>query len=204
MSGKTLWKEQLYFSVGGEIITRRKAIISHLFFTAITFLNYADRFTIAGILSDVEEYFEINETQKGLIQALFILIYMMFAPLCGYLGDRFNRKYILIFAVLLWSFFTLCGSFVGAGSFWLFLIFRGLVGIGESSYMTVSPSMIGELIQFVKSFFVKTRWSYSRKHAILDSAAMKIILCVTNCHKFYGAKERQFLVVLLSLPLFIL
>ena len=138
-------EHQLSVSVRGEIITRRKAIISHLIFTAINFLNYADRFTIAGVLSDIQNYFHINEAQKGLIQTVFIIVYMVFAPLFGYLGDRFNRKYILIGGVIMWSLFTFCGSFIGPDSFWLFLVIRGLVGIGESSYITVAPAMIGKL-----------------------------------------------------------
>ena len=136
-------EQQLSVSVTGEVITRRRAIISHVIFTAINFLNYSDRFTIAGVLSDIQTYFDLNEAQKGFIQTVFIIVYMVFAPLFGYLGDRFNRKYILMCGVLLWSFFTLCGSFVGPDSFWLFLLIRGCVGIGESSYVTVAPAMIG-------------------------------------------------------------
>ena len=34
---------------------------------------------------------------------------MLFAPLFGYLGDRFNRKSILMFGLALWSAATLVG-----------------------------------------------------------------------------------------------
>lgn len=34
---------------------------------------------------------------------------MLFAPLFGYLGDRFNRKFILMFGLALWSAATLGG-----------------------------------------------------------------------------------------------
>lgn len=36
---------------------------------------------------------------------------MLLSPVFGYLGDRFTRKYIITFGILLWSVFTLLGSF---------------------------------------------------------------------------------------------
>ena len=42
-------------------------------------------------------------------QTAFVICYMLFAPLFGYLGDRFNRKSILMFGLALWSAATLVG-----------------------------------------------------------------------------------------------
>ncbi|XP_063728586.1 protein spinster homolog 1-like [Symsagittifera roscoffensis] len=137
--------QKVSISVDGKVITRRRVILSHSIFTFINFLNFTDRYTIAGVLSDIQNYFKINDTQGGLIQTVFILVFMCFAPLFGYLGDRITRKCILIGGILAWSFFTLMGSFVGPNNFWVFLLLRGLVGVGESSYITVSPSLIGDL-----------------------------------------------------------
>ncbi|XP_063725743.1 protein spinster homolog 1-like [Symsagittifera roscoffensis] len=137
--------QKVSISVDGKVITRRRVILSHSIFTFINFLNFTDRYTIAGNLSDIQNYFKINDTQGGLIQTVFILVFMCCAPLFGYLGDRITRKYILIGGILAWSFFTLMGSFVGPNNFWVFLLLRGLVGVGESSYITVSPSLIGDL-----------------------------------------------------------
>ena len=52
---------------------------------------------------------------------------MMFAPLFGYLGDRYNRKVILCIGLSIWCFATFAGSF--ATNFWVFLFFRALVSI---------------------------------------------------------------------------
>lgn len=68
---------------------------------------------------------------------------MVFAPIFGYLGDRYSRKWIMILGVALWSGTTLAGSFMsGYGSF---LAFRALVGIGEASYSTIAPTIISDL-----------------------------------------------------------
>ena len=37
---------------------------------------------------------------------------MLFAPIFGYLGDRFPRKYVIAIGILIWSGMTLAGSFV--------------------------------------------------------------------------------------------
>lgn len=36
-------------------------------------------------------------------------------------------------------------SFLSSQYYWLFVLSRGLVGIGESSYSSISPTIIGDL-----------------------------------------------------------
>ena len=99
-------------------------------------LNYMDRYTIAGlawnnhfsqlltlnamwlcvvgVLVDIQEYYDIDNGSAGLLQTSFIIIYMLFSPLFGYLGDRYNRKILMSSGIFLWSLITLAGSFVPA------------------------------------------------------------------------------------------
>lgn len=106
--------------------------------------------------------------------AVFISSYMVLAPLFGFLGDRSSRRLLLCVGIALWSTVTLASSFVprqvGAGGhplsgstggmyppaltvpapassqhFWLLLLTRGLVGVGEASYSTVAPTIIADL-----------------------------------------------------------
>jgi MFS family permease len=69
-------------------------------------------FPFAGILQDVRDEFKIGDDLGGLLQTAFVLSYMIFAPLFGYLGDRYSRRLIMAFGVLLWSLTTLLGSFM--------------------------------------------------------------------------------------------
>ncbi|KAI6057496.1 protein spinster-like protein 1 [Aix galericulata] len=78
----------------------------------INLLNYMDRFTVAGVLPDVEEYFGIGDGSSGLLQTVFISSYMVLAPVFGYLGDRHDRKRLLCLGIALWSAVTLATSFV--------------------------------------------------------------------------------------------
>lgn len=128
----------------------------------VNLINYMDRLTIAGILDQIQSEFDANNAMMGLLQTAFILSYMVFAPLFGYLGDRYSRRNIMAAGVLLWSFFTLIGSFMSGNklerapqtsqwankSYWSFLGCRAMVGIGEASYSTIAPTLISDM--FVK------------------------------------------------------
>ncbi|XP_061300341.1 protein spinster homolog 1 isoform X3 [Pezoporus flaviventris] len=71
-----------------------------------------DRFTVAGVLPDVEDFFSIGDSSSGLLQTVFIGSYMVLAPLCGYWGDRKSRKRLLSLGLALWAAATMAGSFV--------------------------------------------------------------------------------------------
>lgn len=67
---------------------------------------------ISGNLSDIKTFFVINDAKAGLLQTVFVISYMICAPVFGYLGDRYNRKLLMAFGVFLWSLTTLFGSFM--------------------------------------------------------------------------------------------
>ncbi|XP_065127562.1 sphingosine-1-phosphate transporter SPNS2 [Paramisgurnus dabryanus] len=108
-------------------------------------LNYMDRYTVAGVLLDIQKHFGVNDSGAGLLQTVFICSFMVAAPIFGYLGDRFNRKVILSCGIFFWSFVTLLSSFITKDYYWLLVLSRCLVGIGESSYSSISPTIIGDL-----------------------------------------------------------
>ncbi|XP_032571927.1 protein spinster isoform X1 [Drosophila sechellia] len=109
----------------------------------VNLINYMDRFTIAGVLTDVRTDFDIGNDSAGLLQTVFVISYMVCAPIFGYLGDRYSRPWIMAVGVGLWSTTTLLGSFMK--QFGWFIAFRALVGIGEASYSTIAPTIISDL-----------------------------------------------------------
>ncbi|XP_022523368.2 sphingosine-1-phosphate transporter SPNS2 [Astyanax mexicanus] len=108
-------------------------------------LNYLDRYTVAGVMLDIKQHYKVSDSGVGLLQTVFICSFMVAAPIFGYLGDRFNRKVILSCGIFFWSAVTLLSSFITKEYYWLFVLSRGLVGIGESSYSSISPTIIGDL-----------------------------------------------------------
>uniref|UniRef100_A0A2M3Z527 Putative sugar transporter/spinster transmembrane protein n=1 Tax=Anopheles braziliensis TaxID=58242 RepID=A0A2M3Z527_9DIPT len=109
----------------------------------VNLINYMDRFTIAGVLTEIQDHFNIGDDEGGLLQTAFVLSYMICAPVFGYLGDRYSRKWIMALGVALWSTTTLLGSYMH--HFGWFITFRALVGIGEASYSTIAPTIISDL-----------------------------------------------------------
>ena len=119
----------------------------------VNLINYMDRLTLAGLIEEIKQEFDANNARAGILQTAFILSYMLFAPLFGYLGDRYSRKYLMAGGVFLWSVLTLLGSLVsgnpsnqGEGwchpNFLLFLPCRAMVGIGEASYSTMAHPLL--------------------------------------------------------------
>lgn len=126
-------------------ISYRHSVTIVIILFYINLLNYMDRFTVAGVLSDIKEDYHISDSNSGLVQTVFICSYMFLAPVFGYLGDRYNRKLIMCIGISFWSLVTLLSSFVSKQYFWLFLLTRGLVGVGEASYSTIAPTIIADL-----------------------------------------------------------
>ncbi|XP_046721436.1 protein spinster homolog 1 [Silurus meridionalis] len=129
-------------------VSNSRALMTVVVLCYINLLNYMDRFTVAGVLPDIEKFFAINDGTSGLLQTVFICSYMFLAPVFGYLGDRYNRKLIMCVGISLWSLVTLASSYVSRDHFWALLLTRGLVGIGEASYSTIAPTIIADL--FIK------------------------------------------------------
>lgn len=75
-----------------------------------------NQFFTAGVLNDIKKDFDIGNDMSGLLQTAFILSYMMFAPLFGYLGDRYSRKLIMSGGVFLWCLTTFIGSYMNVST----------------------------------------------------------------------------------------
>jgi MFS family permease len=110
--------------------------------TGLNLFNYIDRYVMWGVLGPVKSHFNLTDEQAGSINTAFMLGYFLTAPFFGYLGDRASRKWLIALGIAIWSLGTLLTG--TAPSFLLLLAFRVLVGVGEASYATISPSVISD------------------------------------------------------------
>uniref|UniRef100_A0A8C2EBW2 Spinster homolog 3 (Drosophila) n=1 Tax=Cyprinus carpio TaxID=7962 RepID=A0A8C2EBW2_CYPCA len=131
-------------------ISQKRSYIAVAVLCYINLLNYMDRYTIAGVLLSIQNYFGIPDSTSGLLQTVFICSFMFLAPIFGYLGDRYNRKIIMIAGMIVWIITTLGSSFVKKSDFWVLVLTRALVGTGEASYSTIAPTIIGDLFTGTK------------------------------------------------------
>ncbi|KJE96038.1 spinster like protein [Capsaspora owczarzaki ATCC 30864] len=131
------------------VLCKLGTVGSVLILFGINLINYIDRYTVAAVVADIQNSTtsgfddDISDASAALLQTLFIVTYMVASPIFGYFGDRISRTLLLMIGILIWSAATFASSF--APNFILLCFFRSLVGIGEASYATISPTLIADL-----------------------------------------------------------
>lgn len=128
-------------------MTPSKGQVVALLFS-ISLFNYIDRWSVAGILNDLQAPpekggFGLTDTEGGLVTSVFIVTYMILSPIFGYFGDRVPRIPLIFCGIVGWSAAGLFASF--SKFYWQFLMFRALVGVGEASYAVLAPTIIADL-----------------------------------------------------------
>ena len=108
----------------------------------LNLFNYLDRYVVFQVVEPIRLEFGLTDGQAGRINTAFMIGYFLTAPLFGYWGDRMSRKWLIAAGIFVWSLGTvLSGVAVG---FYSLLGYRVLVGLGEASYATISPSLISD------------------------------------------------------------
>ena len=113
--------------------------------TGLNLVNYFDRAVLTSVLPLIQAKsggLGLNDSQGGWLGTAFMLGYFITSPVFGYFGDRSSRKWLIAIGVFVWSVGTVLTGF--AGTFALMIGFRVLVGVGEASYATISPSYISD------------------------------------------------------------
>lgn len=130
-------------------IRNRAAIVGLL--TGLNLLNYLDRFVVNAVGPSVQKTFDLSDQQLGWVISAFMIGYFLTSPLFGVLGDRLPRRGLIAAGVLVWSAATFASGASGlagaAGSFAMLVVARVLVGFGEASYATLSPTIIDDLTE---------------------------------------------------------
>lgn len=122
-------------------------------FTLLNILNYLDRYLVAAVLPALKSEFALSHEQAGELQSAFVIGYVLFAPIFGYLGDRVSRPRLMAFGAVLWSLATIASGL--APDFNLFYLSRIMVGVGEASFVTTAPGFIKD--RFVTPALINSR-----------------------------------------------
>ena len=110
---------------------------------AINLFNYIDRSILAAVVPEVQREFAASEKVTGLLATVFLISYMCFAPLFGWLADRYRRWLLIGGTVVVWSLAS--GATGLATSLTMMFLLRVFVGIGEAAYGPVAPTIIADL-----------------------------------------------------------
>ncbi|BCS54803.1 MFS transporter [Geobacter sp. SVR] len=165
---------------------------------AVNLLNYIDRQVLFAVFPLLKSDLQLSDTALGFLGSVFMLSYLMTAPLFGWLGDHWSRLRLAAGGLVVWSLATALAGF--APGYRTLLAARAVVGVGEASFGTVSPGLISD-------FFPRERrgrvlsWFYV---AIPVGSALGYLLGGMLGHRF--GWHAAFLVVgvpglLLALPI---
>lgn len=89
---------------------------------------------------------DIDELQQatnfGRLMAVFLWVYAFMSPVAGIIGDRLNRKWLIVGSLFVWSGVTFAMGY--ATSFSQLYVLRALMGISEALYMPTGLAMIAD------------------------------------------------------------
>lgn len=111
--------------------------------TTLNLLNYVDRSVLNAVQPLIQNEFHVSDAQIGRLTTVFLIFYTLAAPVMGPLADRYSRRVIIAVGAFAWSGVTLLTAFVH--SYDSLLLRHTLVGVGEASFVTISPTFIADL-----------------------------------------------------------
>ncbi len=133
--------------------------------TLVNFLNYIDRQVLPAVAPIMQKELGLTDTEIGAMEAALLLSFTVLAPLFGWLGDRYSRTRLMAAAAIIWSVATgiiawldklpfrlpsvalhvpLLGVVGLSGLALALCCVRAVVGVGESSYSTITPALIAD------------------------------------------------------------
>ena len=114
--------------------------------TGLNLLDYFDRYIVASVSTLIKQDLGLSDKAFGFLGSAFFLVYLVAAPIFGYLGDRWGRRRFMVLGAVLWSLAT-------SLAFWVttypgLVIARGLVGIGGGFFRHPGPGIPGGFIAY--------------------------------------------------------
>jgi predicted MFS family arabinose efflux permease len=164
--------------------------------TALNLINYLDRYLVVGVGTGLQAGLHLHDGEFGDVTTAFMWGYFLTSPIFGWLGDRYPRKWLIAAGVAVWSIATAVSGL--ATSYHTMLAARIVVGIGEASYATLSPTIIDD----ISSKESKNRWLAIFYVAIPVGSALGFLVG-GQLEKYWGWRSAFFIAggpgILLSL-----
>ena len=118
------------------------ATVALTLLTALNFVNYIDRYVIAGVQEQIKGEFKVSDAQIGSLAFFFLLTYMVASPITGWLGDHLPRKPMIVIAALFWSTINLLTAYVH--TFGELNFRHAALGLGEATFGIFAPALLAD------------------------------------------------------------
>jgi len=106
----------------------------------INFVNFAFRLVVPPLVPQLRAEFSLTSTHLAWLQAALQIVLSVATIPFGLLADRYSRAHIIAYGMVFCSLVTIFTGMVH--TFFLLLVSRALVGIGEAAYAPAAQSMI--------------------------------------------------------------
>ena len=110
----------------------------------VALLNYMDRQMLSTMKPAMQ--MDIAELQSaanfGYLMAIFLWIYGFMSPVSGIIADKYNRKWIIVGSLFVWSGVTFAMGYATSFNqlYWL----RAIMGVSEALYIPAGLSLIAD------------------------------------------------------------
>jgi MFS family permease len=115
-------------------------VVAMLWFVCL--FNYADRQAIFSVFPLLKAEMNLSDVQLGIVGSSFMWVYALGATFAGMIGDRFNRKMLILGGLIFWSIITIATAL--STTYWQLVLCRALEGLGETFYFPASMSMVSD------------------------------------------------------------
>jgi MFS family permease len=92
-------------------VSSRSAWLLVGFLGVALFLNNSDRHTIFSIFPVLKAELGFTDTQLGLTGSVFLWVYALCNPIAGQIGDRYSKRKLVTWSVVLFSGVTVLTGF---------------------------------------------------------------------------------------------
>lgn len=149
-----------------EVAVQRYSYYALSVLTLVNFLNYIDRQVLPAVAPSMRAELGLSQAEIGFMEDALLISFTVLALLFGRLGDRYSRTKLMAGAAVVWSAATALTAFtdyspwlpqglhfqipilhltvVVSGVALALCAVRALVGVGESSYSTITPTLIAD------------------------------------------------------------
>jgi MFS transporter, ACS family, D-galactonate transporter len=110
----------------------------------VALLNYMDRQMLSTMKPTMQIDIAELETAAnfGRLMAIFLWIYGIMSPVAGMIADKFNRKWLIVCSLFVWSGVTFAMGYAATFNqlYWL----RAIMGVSEALYIPAGLSLIAD------------------------------------------------------------